>query len=65
MEQEVKQSPQSVEEAVQGPHSEKWKKAMESEMDSLKENGVYEIVTMRKLNAEMGIWEMEGRNVKE
>ena len=44
VEQEVKQSPQSVEEAVQGPHSEKWKKAMESEMDSLKENGVYEIV---------------------
>ena len=40
----MKQSPQSVEEAVQGTHSEKWKKAMESEMDSLKENGVYEIV---------------------
>ena len=29
---------------MQGPHSEKWKKAMKSEMDSLKENGVFEIV---------------------
>ena len=44
LEQEVKQNPQSVREAMQGPHSEKWKRAMESEMDSLKENGVYEIV---------------------
>ena len=40
----MKQSPQSVLEAMQGLHSEKWKRAMESEMDSLKENGVYEIV---------------------
>ena len=44
VEQEVKKSPQSVLVAMQGPHSEKWKRAMESEMDSLKENGVYEIV---------------------
>ena len=44
VEQEVKQSPQSVQEAMQGPHSDKWKKAMTSEMDSLKENGVFEIV---------------------
>ena len=44
VEQEVKQSPQSAQEAMQGPHCEKWKKAMKSEMDSLKENGVFEIV---------------------
>ena len=44
VEQEVKQSPQWVQEAIQGPQSEKWKRAMESEMDSLKENGVYEII---------------------
>ena len=44
VEKEVKQSPQSVQEALQGPHSEKWKVAMESEMGSLRENGVYEIV---------------------
>ena len=41
VEQEVKQSPQSVDEAIQGPQSEKWKKAMQSETDSMKENGVY------------------------
>ena len=44
VEEEVKQSPQSLREALQGPHCEKWKQAMKSEMDSLKENGVYEIV---------------------
>ena len=40
----MKQSPQSVQEALEGPHNEKWKMAMESEMGSLRENGVYEIV---------------------
>lgn len=44
MEQEVKQSPLSVQEAMGGSNSEKWKGAMKSEMDSLQENGVYEIV---------------------
>ena len=39
VEEEVKQSPRSVQEALQVPHSEKWKMAMESEMGSLRENG--------------------------
>ena len=42
-EEGINQSPQSVQEALQGAHSEKWKKAMSSEMDSLRENGVYKI----------------------
>ena len=44
VEEEVKQSPQSVQEALGGRHSEKWRAAMASEMDSLRENGVYELV---------------------
>ena len=32
-----------MQEAFWGTHGEKWKKAMNSEMDSLRENGVYEI----------------------
>ena len=44
VEEEVKQSPQFVHEALGGQHSEKWKAAMASEMDSLRENGVYELV---------------------
>ena len=40
----MKQSPQTVQGALHGKHSEKWKKAMESEMDGLGEKGVYEIV---------------------
>ena len=43
-EEEVKQSPQTVQEALQGEHSVKWQSAMDSEMNSLRENGVYEIV---------------------
>ena len=43
-EEEVNQSPQSVQEALQGKHGDKWKEAMESEMRSLKENGVFELV---------------------
>ena len=43
-EEEVKQNPESVQEALQGAHGEKWQKAMDSEMESLRENGVYEIV---------------------
>ena len=42
--EEVKQSPQTVHEALQGAHGKKWQAAMESEMESLRENGVYEIV---------------------
>ena len=42
--EEAKQSPQSVQEALQGPHKEKWQQAMSSEMESLRENGVYELV---------------------
>ena len=44
VEEEVKQSPLTVLEAMQGNHNEKWKGSMKSEMDSLRENGVYEIV---------------------
>ena len=44
VEEEVKQCPKTIGEALQGPHSEKWRKTMQSEMDSLRENGVYEIV---------------------
>ena len=43
-EEEVKQSPESAWEALQGPHSKKWQQAMNSEMESLRENGVYELV---------------------
>ena len=37
VEEEVKQSPQSVHEVLQGPHCEKWKLAMKSEMESQRE----------------------------
>ena len=43
-EEEVKQSPKTVQEALQGSHGEKWQKAVNSEMESLRENGVYELV---------------------
>ena len=43
-EEEVKQSPQSVQEALGSPQKEKWQEAMDSEMKSLRENGVYELV---------------------
>ena len=43
-EEEANQSPQSVQEALQGTHGDKWKGAMDSEMRSLKENGVFELV---------------------
>ena len=43
-EEEIKQSPKTVQEALEGLHGEKWQKAMDSEMQSLRENGVYEIV---------------------
>ena len=42
--EEANQSPQSVQEALQGTHGEKWLEAMDSEMRSLKKNGVYELV---------------------
>ena len=42
--EEVKQSPESVQEALQGPHTERWRQAMNSEIESLRENGVYELV---------------------
>ena len=44
VEEEIKQSPKTVQEALLGRHGEKWKKAMDGEMKSLRENGVYEIV---------------------
>ena len=47
-EEEANQSPQSVQEALQGTHGEKWKEAMDSEMRSLKENGVYQLVDRPK-----------------
>ena len=42
VEEEVKQSPQSTQEALEEPHKAKWQEAMNSEMESLKENGMYE-----------------------
>lgn len=47
-EEEVKQSPKTVQEVLQGSHGEKWQKAMNSEMESLRENGVYELVDKSK-----------------
>ena len=43
-EEEVKQSPSSAREALQGPHSSKWQEAMDAEMEGLGVNGVYELV---------------------
>ena len=40
----MKQSPATVQEALSGEHKAKWQAAMNSEMLSLQENGVYEIV---------------------
>ena len=48
VEEEVKQSPQSVREALQSIHGDKWQEAMDSEMGSLKENGVFELVDRPK-----------------
>ena len=42
------QNPQSVQEALQGEHKEEWQQAMNSEMASLRENGVYELVDRPK-----------------
>ena len=47
-EEEAKQSPASVEEALSGEHRGKWEEAMRSEMDSLKGNGLYELVDRPK-----------------
>ena len=43
-EEEVKQSPKSVQEALEGKHGNKWQVAMDSEMNSLQDNGVFELV---------------------
>ena len=42
--EEVKKILESVQEALQRPHREKWQQAMNSEMESLRENGVYKLV---------------------
>ena len=42
------ENPQTVQEALQGEHKEKWQQAMDSEMASLVENGVYELVDRPK-----------------
>ena len=44
VEEEVKQSPQTIHEALQGAHGEKWQATMNSEIESLRENGVFEFV---------------------
>ena len=41
---EARHNPETVGEALESVHSEKWQAAMDSEMQSLKENIVYEIV---------------------
>lgn len=43
---EVSQSPASFQEAITGPNKEKWKAAMETEMMSLKENDVWDLVKL-------------------
>ena len=43
-EEEAKQSPQSVEEALNSTQKGKWEEAMKGEMDSLRENGVFDFV---------------------
>ena len=44
IEEEVKHSPATVREALSGGQKSKWQAAMNSEMLSLEENGVYEMV---------------------
>ena len=44
----VQESPESYEEAMNIKHKEEWKKAMESEMNSLKENKTWELTTLPK-----------------
>ena len=46
--EEAKQSPHSAQEALQGEHKEKWQQAMDSEMASLRGNGVFELVDRPK-----------------
>ena len=41
---EARHNPETVREALDSSHREKWQAAMNSEMESLRENGVYEIV---------------------
>ena len=41
---EARHNPETVREALDSSHMEKWQAAMNSEMESLRENGVYEIV---------------------
>ena len=47
-EEESKLSPKTVKEAFNGKAKGKWEKAMASEMQSLKDNGVYEVVDRPK-----------------
>ena len=44
VEEEANQSLQTVQEALQSTHGDKWKEDMDSEMRSLKENGVFDLV---------------------
>ena len=48
VEEEAQQSPQSVEDALKSAWRVEWQEAMNSEMNSLKENGVYEHVDRPK-----------------
>ena len=41
---EARHNPETVREAIDSSHREKWQAAMNSEMESLRDNGVYEIV---------------------
>ena len=50
-EEEAQQSPQSVEEALKSAQRVEWEEAMNSEMNSLKENGVYELVRPYKIGS--------------
>jgi hypothetical protein len=43
------ETPNSVREALGGPDKEKWKAAIQSEMDNLRQNGVFELVERKWL----------------
>ena len=53
VEEEAQQSPQSVEDALKSAQRVEWLEAMNSEMNGLKENGVYELVDRGKNGREI------------
>lgn len=64
-EEEAKQSPKTAKEALQGPHRAKWQKAMKSEMESLRENGVYTLVDRPKFVKEKWVLRVKTNAARE